>query len=51
MGFITLKAVVDKLDIKKLVNVPTILNNLRTKLDGLDVGKFKTFQIDSKKNK
>ena len=32
----------EKLDINKLVNVPTSLNNLETKVDGLDVGKLKT---------
>ena len=31
--FIPLKAEVDKLDINKLANVPTILNNLKTKVD------------------
>ena len=39
-GFISLKAQVDKLDINKLVNVPTRLNNLKTKVDYLDVGKL-----------
>ena len=39
--FIVLKADVDKLDIAKLVNVPTSLNNLQTKVDDLDVGKLK----------
>ena len=34
--FITLKAEVDKLDINKLVNVPTTLNNLKAKVDDLD---------------
>ena len=32
----------EKLDINKLVNVPTSLSNLETKVDGLDVGKLKT---------
>ena len=36
--FITLKAEVGKLDINKLTNVPTSLNNLKTKVDDLDVG-------------
>ena len=36
--FIALKAEVDKLDINKLVNVATSLNNLKTRVDGLDVG-------------
>ena len=39
--FIVLKAEVDKLDITKLVNVPTSLNNLQTKVDDVDVGKLK----------
>ena len=30
-GFIALKAKVDKLDINELANVPTSLNNLKTK--------------------
>ena len=44
-----MKAEVDKLDINKLVNVLTSLNNLNTKLDDLDVGKLKTVPIDLKK--
>ena len=36
--FTTLKAEVGKLDINKLTNVPTSLNNLKTKVDDLDVG-------------
>ena len=40
--FIALKAEVDKLGIAKLVNVPTALNNLKTKVDDLEVGKLKT---------
>ena len=36
--FIALKAEFDKLDINKLVNVTTSLNNLKTKVDQLDVG-------------
>ena len=43
--FIALEAEVDKLDINKLVNVPTSLNHLKTKVDGLDVGKLKTVPI------
>ena len=35
--FIALKAEVDKLD----VDVPTSLNNLKTKVEDLDVGKLK----------
>ena len=37
--FIALKA--DKLDINKLTNVPTSLNNLKAKVVYLDVGKLK----------
>ena len=32
-----------------MVNVPTALNNLKIKLDDLDVGKLKTVTIDLKK--
>ena len=32
-----MEAEVDKVDINKLVNVPTALNNLKTKVDNLDV--------------
>ena len=44
-----MKAEVNKLDINKLPNVPTSLNNLKTKLDDLDVGKLKTLPVDLKK--
>ena len=44
-----MKAEGDKLDIKKLVNVPTSLNNLETKVDDLDVGKLQTVPINLKK--
>ena len=44
-----MKAEVHKLDINNLVNVLTSLNNLKTKLDDLDVGKLKTVPIDLKK--
>ena len=37
-----LKTEVDKLDINKLVNVPTSLNRLKTKVDDIDVGELKT---------
>ena len=47
--FIALEAEVNKLHISKLVNVPTSLNNLKTKVDDLDVGKLKTVPIDLKK--
>ena len=39
---IALKAEVDKLGINKLTNVPTSLNNLKTKVDDIDVDKLKT---------
>ena len=44
-----MKAEVDKLDTNKFVNVPTSLNNLKTKVDDLGVGKPKTDPIDFKK--
>ena len=44
--FVALNVEVDKLDINKLVNVPTSLNNLKTNVDNLDVGKFKTVSVD-----
>ena len=47
--FIALKAEVDKPDINKLVNVPTTLNNSKTKVDDLDVGKSKIVLVDLKK--
>ena len=47
--FIALKVVVDKLDIVKLVIVPTSLNNLKTKVDDFDVGKLKIVSVDLKK--
>ena len=40
--FIALKPDVDKLYINKLGNVPTSLNNFKTKVDDLNVGKLKT---------
>ena len=49
--FIALKAEVDKLYIKKLVNVPTAQNNFKTKVDDLDVGKLKTITVGLKKIK
>ena len=45
---VALKAYVDKLDINK-TNVPTSLNNLKIKVDDLDVGKLKTVPEDLKK--
>ena len=47
--FIALKAEADKLDIGKLVNVPTSLNNLKTKIYDLDRNKLKTVPADLKK--
>ena len=47
--FIALKDEVKKPDIEKFVHVPNILNNLKTRGDGLDVGKSKTIPIDLKK--
>ena len=47
--FIVLKAGVDKIDINKLINVPTSLNNLKINADDLDVGKFKTVPAGLKK--
>ena len=44
-----MKAEVDKLDIIKLTNVPTSLNNLKTKVNDLDVDKLKTFPVDLKR--
>ena len=46
-----MEAEVDKLDINKLINVPTGLNNLKTKVDDLDVGILKTVPVDLKKIK
>ena len=40
--YITVKSEVDKLDINKLVNILTSLNDSRTKVDGLDFVKLKT---------
>ena len=44
-----MNAVVDKQDIATLVNVPNNLNNLKTKVDDLNVGKLKTVSVDLKK--
>ena len=43
--FTALKAEVDKSDINKLVNVPTSLNNLKTKVNNLDLAKLKTVLV------
>ena len=37
------------IDINKLTNVPTILNNFKTKVDDLDVSKLKTVPVNLKK--
>ena len=47
--FIALEAKVDKLDINRLVNFPTSLNNLKTKVNGFDVSKVKTVLVDMTK--
>ena len=46
-----LKAEVDNIDINKLVNVPTNVNNLKTKVYDLVVGKVKPVSVDLKKIK
>ena len=45
-----MKTEVDKLNIK-LLNVPTSLDDLKTKIDDLDLGKVKTVSLDLKKIK
>ena len=47
--FIALKAEVDTLNINKLVNVSTSLNDLKTKVHDLEVSKLKTVPADLKK--
>ena len=42
-----MKTDVDKLDINRLTNVPISLNNLKTKVDDLDVGKLKIVLVDN----
>ena len=44
-----MKAEVEKLDINKLVNVPTSLGYLKTIVDDIDVDKLKTLPVDLKK--
>ena len=46
-----MKAEIDKLDIDKSVNVSSVLNNWKTKVDVLDVDKLKTVPVDSKESK
>ena len=36
-------------DFNRLTNVPTSLNNLKTKVDDLDVANLKNFPVDMKK--
>ena len=43
-----MKAEVDKLDIDELSNLPIIVNNLKAKVEDLDVGKLKTVLVDLK---
>ena len=49
--FGVLKADLDKIDISKLLCVPTHLDNLKLKVDGLGVAKLKPILIDLKKIK
>ena len=44
-----MKPEVDIVDINKLVNVPTSLNNLKTKVDDLDASQLKAVPVDLKK--
>ena len=46
---IALKAEGNRSEINKFFNVLTSLNNLKTKVNDLDVGKLKTVPVDSKK--
>ena len=41
-----MKGEVDKLDITKQSNIPTSLNNSKTKVDDLDAGKLKTAPVN-----
>ena len=45
---ISLKAAVDKLNINKLINFPTSLNNLKATADDVDVGTLKTIIVHLK---
>ena len=47
--FIAFKAGTDKLDTNKLTNIPTSLNNLKTKVHDLDLGKLKIVLAGLKK--
>lgn len=44
-----MKVEVGKIETNKLVNVSTVLNNLKTKVDALHVGKLKALFIDLEK--
>ena len=46
-----MKAEVEKLDINRFVNVLTGLNDLKTKVDELDVAELETLPADLKKLK
>ena len=46
-----MKGKVHYLDIAKLINIPTSLNNSKTKVNDLDVGKLKTVSVALKKLK
>ena len=41
-----MKAEVNKLDINKLISVSNSLNNLKTNVDDLDVGKLKIVPVE-----
>ena len=45
---ISLKAAVGKLNINKLINFPTSLNNLKATVDDVDVGTLKNINVDLK---
>ena len=47
---VALKAAAEKLDINKLLNFPRGFNNLKAKVDGLDVDKLKTVPVKVVKN-
>ena len=47
--FIVLKVEINKLDTNKLINALTDLNDLRAKIDDLDLGKLKMVPIDLEK--
>ena len=47
--FVSLKALVDKIDIDELKTVPDDLSNLKSKVDKLDIGKLKTTPVDLSK--